>query len=244
MKQSLLIKSTFAKYISVKAECRIFEILVQLRGVIRRDIVQRDVVRDIFETGWKFFRQRSQEEPLIPFGRALAWSYVLHNRQPDAVNLLDLIQKGDPPFRQSIEISSQTLIQPVRELYEKLVSGKNGVDRQYISSDPDYPLVEIKRKINRKSRASALHLNDTEQGTFSNAGILFRKNSIVMRKRRPYLLGASSTPRQPYVQTQFFAPGSVSERNEILAHRPLSHNRDRLLAAYSIQFGPMWEELD
>lgn len=133
--------------------------LIQLSQIIRQDIVHRDIVRHIFETGWEIFRQRHQEELLIPFGRALAWSYVLNERQADAICLLQTIQKGEPPFEWSTRTSSQLPTQPISELLDQLVSEEKGVDRMYINSDLDHPLVEI----HGKSKPS---LNDKERSLF------------------------------------------------------------------------------
>lgn len=82
--QSLLIEPTFAKSIRLKTDWGIYRVLIQFSQIIQRDIVRRAIVRRIFETGWEIFRQRHQEELLIPFGRALAWSYVLDERRADA----------------------------------------------------------------------------------------------------------------------------------------------------------------
>jgi hypothetical protein len=65
--QEALIESTFAKYIHLRTDWEIYNVLIQLGQIIRRDIVHRDIVRLIFETGWEIFRQRHQEELLIPF---------------------------------------------------------------------------------------------------------------------------------------------------------------------------------
>ncbi|KAJ6026388.1 uncharacterized protein N7446_005011 [Penicillium canescens] len=216
--QRLLIESTFAKYIRLKTDRGIYQVLIQLGRIIRRDIVHRDVVRHVFETGWEVFRQRHQEELLIPFGRAIAWSYVLNNRQADAVCLLQLIQKGEPPFGWS-EKFAQPPIQPIRELLGQLVSEENGVDRKYISSDLDHPLVEIKRK----SNSSASCLNHIEQSALLKDGILFRENSIVMRKSTPYPPRVSSKHMFHY---NLFRHGSISNETmnrdvmKALAHQP------------------------
>ena len=157
--QRLLIESTFAKYIHLRTDWGIYRVLIQLSQIIRQDIVHRDIVRHIFETGWEIFRQRHQEELLIPFGRALAWSYVLNERQADAICLLQTIQKGEPPFEWSTRTSSQLPTQPISELLDQLVSEEKGVDRMYINSDLDHPLVEI----HGKSKPS---LNDKERSLF------------------------------------------------------------------------------
>lgn len=172
----------FTKCVRQNTDRGIYRTLIQLRRIIQRDIVHRNVVRHVFETGWEFFRKRHQEELLIPFGRALAWSYVLNNRQTDAVHLLRLIQEGGSPFRWSTRILSQQPIQPIRELLEELVPEENSVDRKHISLDLDYPLVEIKRKF----KQGVFRLSHIEQSTVLKDGILFRKDSIVMRKMPPY----------------------------------------------------------
>ena len=185
--QRQIIESTFAKYLHPKTDWGTYKVLIQLSQIIRRDIVHRDTVRHVFETGWEIFKQRHQEELLIPFGRALAWCYVLEYHRSDAICLLQLIKKGEPPFGWSTRTSSQRPIQPISELLDQLVSEENGVDRMYISSDLDHPLVEI-------NGYSKLSLNDKERAILLRNGILFRENSIVTRKRKPCPPRASSRP--------------------------------------------------
>lgn len=185
--QRPLIESTFAKYLRLNTDRELYRVLTQLSWIVRRAIVRRDVVCHIFEIGWEIFKQKHQEELLIPFGRALAWSYVLDDRRSDAVCLLQLIQNGEPPFGWSMRSSSQLPLQPIRDLLEHLDSEGNGVDGTYISSDLKYPLVEFKRKPKR----GAIYLSDSEQNDLLKNGILFRENSIVMRMRQPY-------PMRPY----------------------------------------------
>lgn len=96
--QRPLIESTFAKYIQLRTDWELYRVLIQLSQIIRRDIVHRDIVRLIFETGWEIFRQRHQEELLIPFGRALAWSYVLNGRQADAICFFATDTEGGAPL--------------------------------------------------------------------------------------------------------------------------------------------------
>lgn len=181
--QRPLIESAFVKCRRLKPNRGIYRALIQLRQIIQRDIVQRDVVRYVFETGWELFRQKNQEELLIPFGRALAWSYVLDDRQADAVCLLQLILEGKPPFGWSRREISLPPIQPIRQLLEQLVSEGNEVDTKYISPFMDSRLVEIKIRSKEKDP----FLNNIEQANLLKDGILFRKNSIVMRSK-PYSL--------------------------------------------------------
>lgn len=114
--QKPLIEPNFAKYTRLKANRGIYRVLTDLGLIIRRDVVHRHVVQHIFETGWELFRKRYQEELLIPFGGALAWSYVLDNRRSDAI--LRRIQKVERPFKRSTRMPSQPPIQPIRELLE------------------------------------------------------------------------------------------------------------------------------
>lgn len=184
--QRPLIKSTFAKYFRLNTEQELYKVLTQLSCIVRRGIVRSDFVCHIFEIGWGIFKQKYQEL-LIPFGRALAWSYVLDGRRGDAVCLLQLIQNGEPPFGWSMRSLSQLPLQPIRDLLEHLDSEGNGVDGTYVSSNLEYPLAEFKRKPKR----SAIHLCHSEQSNLLKDGLLFRKNSIVMRTRQPY-------PMRPY----------------------------------------------
>jgi hypothetical protein len=140
------------------------------------------------------FGQRHQEELLIPFGRALAWSYVIKNCRAAAVCLLRLIQNGEPPFGWSTRIISKLPLQPIRELLERLVSKESGADRKHISPDLDHPLVEI----TSKSKQGILCLSHSEQRTLQMHGILFRQNSIVIRKSKPYQLKPYPQPRVRY----------------------------------------------
>ena len=139
-------------------------------------------MRSIFEAGWKLFRQKHQEELLIPFGRALAWSFVLDDRESDAIRLLRLIQKGDPPFGWSTSTLSQLPIQPIGELLKQLLAEENSDGTKHVYPDLDLPLVEIKRK--SKQSASHIILNDNERTTLLRDGILFRDQSIVVRYSR------------------------------------------------------------
>jgi hypothetical protein len=225
--QRLLIESTFAQYLYPRTDWGTYRVLIQLSQIIRRDIVHRDIVRHIFETGWEMFRQRHQEELLIPFGKALAWSYVLNERRADAICLLQLIQKGEPPFGWSTRTSSQQPIQPIRELLDQLVSEENGVDRMYISSDLDHPLVEI-------NGYSKLSLNDKERAILLRDGIIFRETSIVMRKRKPCPPRASSKTMVPsslrYTLYRYRGRTCNETMNrdavEALAHQPPSSYAD------------------
>jgi hypothetical protein len=63
-------------------------------------------------------------------------------------------------------------------------------------------LVEIKGK----SKQSTLYLNHIEQRTLLKDGILFRKNSIVMRKTKTYPL---RTYPQHMFHSGFFRRGSI-----------------------------------
>ncbi|CAG8184745.1 unnamed protein product [Penicillium nalgiovense] len=170
--QRQIIESTFAKYLHPKTDWGTYKVLIQLSQIIRRDIVHRDT---------------TSRGTTYSIGRALAWSYVLDYHRNDAICLLQLIQKGEPPFGWSTITSSQRPIQPISELLDQLVSEENGVDRMYISSDLDHPLVEI-------NGYSKLSLNDKERAILLRNGILFRENSIVTRKRKPCPPRASSRP--------------------------------------------------
>ena len=83
--QRPLIQSTFARYVRLKSRHNVYKGLIQLRRVIQRPIICRDVARHIFEIAWRVFRRNHLEELLIPFRKALAWSFALHNREFDAV---------------------------------------------------------------------------------------------------------------------------------------------------------------
>lgn len=82
---------------------------MQLKRVIQRDIISRDLAR----CNEDFLEKRHLEELLIPFGRTLAWSFVLDNHKSDAVSLLRLIEGALPSFGWSPKILSQVPIQPV-----------------------------------------------------------------------------------------------------------------------------------
>jgi hypothetical protein len=221
--QKPLIESAFAKYTRLKANRGTYKVLTELGLIIRRDMVHRHVVQHIFETGWELFRKRDQEELLIPFGRGLAWSYVLDNRRPDAINLLRRIQKGEPPFKRSTRMQSQPPIQPIRELLEQLVSEESGSDRKHISSDLDHPLVEIKSK--SIQIASHLVLSETERSTLLRDGILFTDQSIVVIKSKPNSL--KTYPQHTFHHSLFRSRSIYNETTggnimEALAHRPPS----------------------
>ena len=165
-----LIESIFSRYARLKTDRAIYKVLIQLKWIIQRDIIHRDLVRSIFEAGWKLFREKHREELLIPFGRALAWSFVLDDRESDAIRLLRLIQKGDPPFGWSTSTLSQLPIQPIGELLKQLLAEENSDGTKHVYPDLDLPLVEIKRK--SKQSASHIILNDNERTTLLRDGIL------------------------------------------------------------------------
>lgn len=206
----------------MKTDRRIYKVLIQLKWIIQRDIIQRDIVRHIFKTGWEIFRRMHQGELLIPFGRALAWSYVLNNRKTDVVCLLQLIQEGKPPFGWSTRMLSQPPIQPIRELLEQLVSEESGVDRKHTSPDFDQSLVEIKSK----PRKIALCLNDTERSIVLKKRVLFREDLIVIRK---------STSYQPTVYPQHSFPYGIFRHGSI---RNETINRDIMKALAHQRAGP------
>ena len=189
-----LIESIFSRYTRLETDRVIYEVLIQLKHIIQRNIIHRDVVRSIFEAGWKLFREKHREELLIPFGGALARSFVLNDRESDAIHLLRLIQKGVPPFgwstgtlsRWSTSTPSQLPIQPIGELLKQLLAEENSDGTKHVYPDLDLPLVEIKRK--SKQSASHIKLNDNERTTLLRDGILFRDQSIVVRySRQPCL---------------------------------------------------------
>jgi hypothetical protein len=116
----------------------------------------------------------------------LARSFVLKNRQSDAVNLLQQIQDGEPPFGWSPELALRPPVYPVRELLQQLLTKEDGDDREILFPDSSFPLVEIKSK--SKQNPSDINLNDTERAIFLRDGILFRERSIVVRRRKHYSL--------------------------------------------------------
>lgn len=177
-----LIESIFSRYARLKTDRVIYEVLTQLKHIIQRKIIHRDVVRSIFEAGWKLFREKHREELLIPFGGALARSFVLDDRESDAIRLLQLIQKGGPPFGWSTGTLSRW----------STSTPSHGTKHVY--PDLGFPLVEIKRE--SKQSASHIELNDNERTTLLRDGILFRDQSIVVRYiRQPCLQKMPLRPR-------------------------------------------------
>lgn len=221
MAQQSLIQSTFAIYTCLKSDRVIYKALIQLRQVIQRDIIDRDVARSIFELAWIIFRSNHQQEWLIPFGRALAWSFVLDNREPDGISVLHLIRDGLPPFEQSKE-KSQLPIQPIQALLEKLLSTHGKDSKLDGHAGFGFALLELPSRGN-----VSITLNDVERTTLLKDGILFKDRSIVVRHSRPQPLkmypGFSHRGLPSYGPRD---PGDSEATNilEILAHKgPSDH---------------------
>jgi hypothetical protein len=189
--QQKVIESILSRYIPLETDHAIFGALNALRFVIRQDVIQRNVAQSIFEAAWKLFKAKCREELLIPFGRALAWSFVLNDRRSDAIEILRLICDGQKPFGWSNQRPLTT--QPPRELLDQLRAEENqnegkctgsGIDSPRSSDFGHLPLVEFKR---RKAVWSASHINlgKSEQANLRRDGILFRDRSIVMRHSKP-----------------------------------------------------------
>jgi hypothetical protein len=189
--QRKVMESILSGYIPLKTDRAIYRALNALRFVIRQDIIQRNVARSIFTAGWTLFKAKCREELLIPFGRALAWSFVLNDRRSDAIEILRLICEGQKPFGWSNQ--RPLTIQPVRVLLDQLhaeensYEGKNngsGIDSPRSSDFGRLPLVEISSKKTVWS-ASPTNLGQSEQANLWRYGILFRNQSIVMRHSKP-----------------------------------------------------------
>jgi hypothetical protein len=116
--QQRVIESILSRYIPLETDRAIFGALNALRFVIRQDVIQTNVAQSIFEAAWKLFKAKCREGLLIPFGRALAWSFVLNDRRSDAIEILRLICDGQKPFGWSNQRPLTT--QPPRELLDQL----------------------------------------------------------------------------------------------------------------------------
>ena len=51
-------------------------------------MVQRDVAQSVLQDAWKLFAKEEYKQLLIPYGKALAQSYVSDRRNLDAIHLL------------------------------------------------------------------------------------------------------------------------------------------------------------
>jgi hypothetical protein len=185
--QRKVIQSILSRYIPLETDRTIYGALNALRFVIRQDVVHRNVARLIFEAGWMLFKAKGREELLVPFGKALAWSFVLDDRRSDAIEILHRILEGQKPFGWSNQCRLTT--QPARELLYQLFAEENndkskstgsGIDSPRSSDFGRFPLVEFTR---RKAvwSASQINLGKTEQANIERDGILFRDQSIVVK---------------------------------------------------------------
>jgi hypothetical protein len=183
--------------------------------------VHRAVAQSIFELAWKLFRQDHQEELLIPFGKALAWSFILNNRESEAINILRLIGGGLHPYGWSRKRTSQP-IQPIQHLLEQLLSEheKDYKPNKYAGFGFD-DLLEIH---SRSKQNATITLNNVERITLWKDGILFRDQSIVVRHSRPQPLEANPTYSNYWLRRSSPGGNEATSISEILAHRvPSEH---------------------
>ncbi|KAL2836628.1 hypothetical protein BJY01DRAFT_221820 [Aspergillus pseudoustus] len=238
--QQSLIQSTFTGYTCLKSDRVIYKGLLQLIQVIERDIVPRDVAKSIFELAWKLFRQDQLEVLLIPLGKALAWSFVLDDRDSEAISILRLIEGGLHPYECSRKRTSQLPIQPIQHLLEQLLSAqeKDYKPNEYVGFAFD-DLLEIH---SRSKQNATITLNNAERIILLKDGILFRDQSIVVRHSRPQLPKANPTYSNYWLRRSGPSGNETTSISAILAHRvpsehPLLRRGDvRLASEDEVQF--------
>jgi hypothetical protein len=122
--QVKIIKSTILRISGQQSAYQVYCLLQTLQFIINKKIVQRDIVQSIFKDMWKVFAEKEQEQLLIPFGKALAWSYNLDGRKSDAIHLLKTIWDPNGPFTlketQDTWLDRPSALIPVKSLLDRL----------------------------------------------------------------------------------------------------------------------------
>lgn len=223
-----IIRSTILRIHNLKFERKIYRLLRILEYVVKQNIVQRDIALAVLQDGWKLFASKEREQLLIPFGKALAWTYASNGRKSDAICLLQKTWDQGKPFhfKEPVHTWSErplTLL-PVKQLLDELhpicrnSSPSTMVSREFREN---VPIAEIQPR-NVKWNVPMSRLNEYQRAKLMRNGILFEK-SLILIKFSPVVLSVesiTSIPR-PFSHGFRYAAGFTPPLDTtLLAHRP------------------------
>lgn len=228
-----IIRSTILRIRNLKSERKIYRLLRILESVVKQNIVQRDIALAVLQDGWKLFASEEREQLLIPFGKALAWTYASNGRKSDSICLLQKMWNQDEPFRfeepEHAWSERPLTLLPVKQLLEKL----HPICRN--SSPPSIVLHEFREGIpiaeiqprNVKWNVPMSRLNEYQRTELIKNGILFEKNLILIKFSPVDLSVASITSVhcRPFSYRYRYAAGFPPPLNttldtSLLIHRP------------------------
>lgn len=178
--QLRVISSLFHRTVSLDSDHGIYNALQMLKFIITRKIIRRDVALLMFKTAWPLFAAKQYEQMLFPFGRALAWSLVKNEKQPDAIQVLQDIWKEEQPF--SWKMTKHTLdgrpltLLPLDQLLRELQCEK----QRPIELTSALNTVTIVTLTQTKAHwdIPVTSICGFEQGFLLRTGILFTDNGI------------------------------------------------------------------
>jgi hypothetical protein len=190
-----------------------------LQFVIKQTTVQREVARSIFQDGWKLLAEIEYEQLLIPFGKALAWSYALDKRESEAIHLLQNMWDKNEPFlvkepRYTRSRRPSTLL-PVKRLLDQLHpmdDSHSPTTTELQEFQEEVPIAKIcPGEIEWNTTIS--HLDEFQQTQLLKNGILFQEDFIMIKfsPMMPTLESAPPTPL-PTMTTYHFRSNTTSAR--------------------------------
>lgn len=218
--QLKIIRSIMLQIPDPQSESKVYNLFQISQFVITHAIVKRDVARSMLEDMWKLFAEQKYGQLLIPFGKALALSYALDQREPDAIHLLQAIwdQSGAFILEEPEDTWSghpSTLLPVKRLLY-----------RHYPTEDSYSPTTTELQKFQKVPIAKICpgeiewdstisRLNESQQNLLLRNGILFEKDFIMIKfsPLMPTLESAPPSPTSlPIMTTYRFHANTTSDR--------------------------------
>lgn len=217
-----IIRSTIFRIPDRQSESKVYDLLRILQFIIIQAIVQRDVARSIFQDGWKLLAEIEHEQLLIPFGKALAWSYALDERKSEAIHLLQNIWDQNEPFLlkepEDTWSGRPSTLLPVKRLLDQLYpmdDSHSPTTTELQEFQEEVPIAKIcPGEI--EWNATISQLDEFQQTQILKNGILFEKGFIMIKfsPMIPTLESAlpSPTPLPTMTTYRFHYSNTTSDR--------------------------------
>ncbi|QGA14107.1 hypothetical protein EYB26_001760 [Talaromyces marneffei] len=196
-----IIRSTILRIPDRQPETKVYDLLRILQFVIKQAMVQRDVARSILQDGWKLLAEKEHEQLLIPFGKALAWSYASDKRESEAIHLLRTIWDQNVPFLlkepEDTWSGRPSTLLPVKRLLDQLypMDDSHSPTTTELREFQGVPIAKIcPGEI--EWNATISQLDEFQQTQLLKNGILFEKD-FIMIKFSPMIPTLESPPPSP-----------------------------------------------
>ncbi|KAF3404139.1 hypothetical protein DPV78_003411 [Talaromyces pinophilus] len=215
-----IIRSTILRIPDRQSESKCYDLLRILQFVIKQEIVQRDVARSILQDLWKLLAEKGYEQLLIPFGKALAWSYAKRGRELEAIRLLQNIWDQDEPFPlkepEDTWSGRPSTLLPVKRLLDQLypIDDSHSPTTTELHEFQEVPIAKI-RPGEIEWNATISQVDKSQQTQLLKNGILFERDFIMIKfsPMMPTLESAPPSPTLlPTMPIHYIRPNTTSDR--------------------------------